>query len=317
MTLSKLAQLANVSVSVVSKAFSGRADISDAMREHVFEVARQHGCFQQFYHVPYDRPVVALIIPEAISEFYIRYVEELKKGLEKCGYTLLLSISNFDSNLASELAKYYTTHNKVNALILLDHITEYPASSDTIIVRQSKIHHGAHNIVCPETLLAIEDALLYLRETGRKRIAYIGEPLTKGIEKQLQELMRNVGFSVSDEYIICSRKRFEEAGRDGVEQLLKLPEMPDAIFGAYSGITSGIISALNEHGVAIPEKTAVISLTSVPKCHPDLDVAYIDSCVPEICEKIVSVIKDRIESKTKLAPCEIHVSSKFHKGETT
>ena len=38
MTLSKLAKLANVSVSVVSKAFSGRDDVSEEMRERVFAV---------------------------------------------------------------------------------------------------------------------------------------------------------------------------------------------------------------------------------------------------------------------------------------
>ena len=70
MTLSKLAKLANVSVSVVSKAFSGRDDVSESMREHVFAVAKEHGCFHQFYHVPYDRPVVAVIIPEIISNYY-------------------------------------------------------------------------------------------------------------------------------------------------------------------------------------------------------------------------------------------------------
>ena len=78
MTLSKLAQLANVSVSVVSKAFSGRDDVSESMREHVFVVAREHGCFEQFYHAPYDKPVVAVIIPEAISEYYIRNIQTLK-----------------------------------------------------------------------------------------------------------------------------------------------------------------------------------------------------------------------------------------------
>ena len=78
MTLSKLAQLANVSVSVVSKAFSGRSDISDAMREHVFQVARENGCFQQFYHVPYDKPVIAVIIPEIIHVPF-QYVNVLNK----------------------------------------------------------------------------------------------------------------------------------------------------------------------------------------------------------------------------------------------
>ena len=60
MTLSKLAALANVSVSVVSKAFSGRADVSDSMREHVFAVAKENGCFEQFYHARYDKPVIAV-----------------------------------------------------------------------------------------------------------------------------------------------------------------------------------------------------------------------------------------------------------------
>ena len=66
MTLSKLAQLANVSVAVVSKAFAGKDGVSEAMREHVFAVAKEHGCFQQFYHARYDKPVIAVIIPEAI-----------------------------------------------------------------------------------------------------------------------------------------------------------------------------------------------------------------------------------------------------------
>ena len=81
MTLSKLAKLANVSVSVVSKAFSGRDDVSESMREHVFEIAREHGCFQQFYHIPYDKPVVAVIFPELTSHFYMKYLEILKTQL--------------------------------------------------------------------------------------------------------------------------------------------------------------------------------------------------------------------------------------------
>ncbi len=120
MTLSKLAQLANVSVSVVSKAFSGREDVSESMREHVFSVAREHGCFGQFYHARYDKPVIAVIIPEAISKYYIKYVEELKVRLERNNCTLLLSISNFDQKMEGELIRYYSEHGKVDALIVVN-----------------------------------------------------------------------------------------------------------------------------------------------------------------------------------------------------
>ena len=134
MTLSKLAQLANVSVSVVSKAFSGKDGVSDAMREHVFAVAREHGCFEQFYHVPYDKPVVAVIIPEAISVYYIHFIEVLKKSMERNGYTMLLSISNFDPEMTRELVRYYTEHGKVNGIVLFGSAPEIKRKSETALI---------------------------------------------------------------------------------------------------------------------------------------------------------------------------------------
>ena len=45
MTLRELAKLAHVSVSTVSKAFSGAEDISESTREMIFSLAKEHGCF--------------------------------------------------------------------------------------------------------------------------------------------------------------------------------------------------------------------------------------------------------------------------------
>ena len=134
MTLSKLAQLAHASVSTVSKAFSGKGDISDATREHIFSVAREHGCFQQFYHMPYDRPVVAVVIPEAVSQTYLRYVETLRKELEKNEYTMLLSISNFDPQMLQELTRYYFEHGKVDGLILVGGSVSLPPDCRTVLI---------------------------------------------------------------------------------------------------------------------------------------------------------------------------------------
>ena len=44
MNLSKLAQIANVSVSTVSKAFSDSNEISIQTKEHIFEIAKEYGC---------------------------------------------------------------------------------------------------------------------------------------------------------------------------------------------------------------------------------------------------------------------------------
>ena len=49
-TLSKLAKLANVSVSTASKAFSGSPEVNEETRQLVFRVAKEHGCFKKFYN---------------------------------------------------------------------------------------------------------------------------------------------------------------------------------------------------------------------------------------------------------------------------
>jgi len=191
MTLSKLAALANVSVSVVSKAFSGRADVSDSMREHVFAVAKENGCFEQFYHARYDKPVIAVIIPEVISQYYTRYMHLLQNAIEKNGYTMLLSISNFDRHLAEELTRYYTQHHRTDGLIMFGSERGFPQNSKTVgiqITEKEPQNVGAS--VSHVLDGALEQALRYLQAKGHTKIAYVGEAFTEGKKSLLQKKMQ-------------------------------------------------------------------------------------------------------------------------------
>ena len=253
MTLSKLAQLANVSVSVVSKAFSGKDGVSDAMREHVFAVAREHGCFEQFYHVPYDKPVVAVIIPEAISVYYIHFIEVLKKSMERNGYTMLLSISNFDPEMTRELVRYYTEHGKVNGIVLFGSASEIKRKSETALITVNDSSADSYaSTVQFDLKSGLSEAVAHLRALGHRRIAYVGEPLTRMKCSILRSTMEDAGLEASSELMIESLHRFEEAGRDGARRLLALDERPTAIFCAYGYVTKGIIEEIEAHGLCIP-----------------------------------------------------------------
>lgn len=316
MTLSKLAQLANVSVSVVSKAFSGREDVSESMREHVFAVAREHGCFQQFYHVPYDKPVVAVIIPEVISQFYIHYMETLKKNLEESGYTMLLSISNFDDQMKEELIRYHVEHGKVDGLIVFGSCPTFSSPSTAVVSfgRENPVF-GCNVKFCLRE--GMEQALLALKAAGHRRIAYVGEPLTEGKALLFRELLEQHGFETSKEYLVCSRFRFAEAGADGARQLWVQDQKPTAIFGAYGYITQGILSELERMGVSVPEEVSVISMDSDPDpVHPTREVACIPSEIETVCAAMVRALSERIRSKHPNAPQIMEVSTRFVRGDT-
>lgn len=300
MTLSKLAKLANVSVSVVSKAFSGRDDISEHMREHVFKVAKEHGCFQQFYHARYDKPVIAVIIPEAISKYYIRYIQKLKEDIELNGYTMLLSISNFDPELIKELANYYVVHSKVDGLIVIDenfNPSFNPTDFNTAIVTISSNKYsfpGTH--IVKSNLKGIHYAVSYLYENGHKRIGFIGEFLTENKQKAIENELSNLGLEVNKNWIYSSALRFEEAGKKGVETIFsKNGEKPTAIIGAYGYITQGILSKLKELNISVPSEVSVISLNNEPSpISNDLDLSYVSSNIDNLCSMAIEILNEKI-----------------------
>lgn len=61
-TLSKIAKLANVSVSTASKAFSGSTEVNEETREMIFDIAKKNECFKRFYNVKYPELVIAIIV---------------------------------------------------------------------------------------------------------------------------------------------------------------------------------------------------------------------------------------------------------------
>ena len=319
MTLSKLAQLANVSVSVVSKAFSGRSDISDAMREHVFSVARQHGCFQQFYHARYDKPVIAVIIPEVISKYYVGYVEILKKEIEANGYTMLLSINNFDEQLTAELIRYYTAHGKVDGLILVDSYASVSTDVSTAVVAISSSEIAKFRISVFHTMQnALRESVECLYSLGHRRIAYVGEALTESKGDLLSDELCRVGITDSRELIYSSRLRFEEAGEDGVEHLFKDEnKSPTAIFGAYGYITEGIIAALLSRGYSIPEDVSVISMDNVPwPMHSSLDVAHIEYDMERASAAAIALLKLQMENPSKPLAKSVELHASFSRGNS-
>ena len=61
MTLTKLAKLANVSVSTASKAFSMSSEVNEETRKIIFDIAKEHGCFKKYYNANYPKLVIAIV----------------------------------------------------------------------------------------------------------------------------------------------------------------------------------------------------------------------------------------------------------------
>jgi DNA-binding LacI/PurR family transcriptional regulator len=289
------------------------------MREHVFAVAKENGCFEQFYHARYDKPVIAVIIPEVISQYYTRYMHLLQNAIEENGYTMLLSISNFDRHLAEELTRYYTQHHRTDGLIMFGSERGFPKNSKTVGIQiTGKEPQNVGASVSHVLDGALEQALRCLQAKGHTKIAYVGEAFTEGKKFLLQKKMQEFGMEIRPEWIYTSRMRFEDAGKDGVCKLLQGEERPTAVFGAYGYITQGILQELETMGLEVPRDISVISMDHDPKpLHPTMKVSYITSGIEETCAQVMEFLKERLGSNEPNEPCkQIQVELSFHEGET-
>ena len=105
MTLTKLARIANVSVSTASKAFSMSSDISELTREEVFAAARANGCFKKLFnekgiHIPSDIKIISFdnISTSAYSVPSLSSVEFLGKKAAELTVSSVLDILNGGSS---------------------------------------------------------------------------------------------------------------------------------------------------------------------------------------------------------------------------
>ena len=87
MTMRELAKLCNVSISTVSKAFLDADDVSSNTKKHIFEIAKENGCYGKFYKGKYHKKIIGVICPELEGLYYTGFITELKRLMEKSDFS--------------------------------------------------------------------------------------------------------------------------------------------------------------------------------------------------------------------------------------
>ena len=110
-------------------------------------------------------------------------------------------------------------------------------------------------------------AVNHLIERGYQRIAHLAGNPTLYVSRKRSEgyeaALRDHGRDIRSEYIITGGYH-EEDGRAGVERLLSLTDPPDAIFTVNDPVAIGAFRQLQDLGVAIPGKMALVGFSNNP-----------------------------------------------------
>ena len=247
MNLSKLAQIANVSVSTVSKAFSDSHEISQQTKEMIFSVAKEHGCFDKYYKPVYQKKVIAVVCPEMLGIHYTQMATSLSKEISARNGTMLLSVDDFSAEKNQELIDYYTKFCRADGIIVIEPAAVVKNSTDIPIV-QIGLENEAKNVDCVNVIVneAMDSAFDYLLKNNYKKIGFIGEKYAQQEYEYFKSTLDRFEIFVPEKNISISDMRFYDAGYYGMENFIKSGDIPDVIFAAYSHIAVGVLQRLKE-----------------------------------------------------------------------
>ena len=298
-TLSKIAKLANVSVSTASKAFSGSKEVNEETREMIFDIAKKNDCFKKFYNVRYPKLVIAVIAPEFKSTYYTCCLSYIQNKLQIENSELCVSTTDFSEENEKALIKYYYNHSDVDGVIIIASQTDIAAYSEIPIVLINPLSKPKYGISVSSNLQpALCESIDYLISKNINSMGFIGEKLTYKKQGLFEQILKEKGITLDEAYISISDERFEEGGYRAMENLFLKHKLPRAIICAYDNMAIGAVRCIYDHGLSVPQDIAVLGMDDISEAgflNPPL--ASISSKTEEICKIATETIINQIKGK--------------------
>ena len=270
MNQKKIAQLAHVSPSTVSKALHGNRDVSAELAEKIRQIAIENGYLKEkserkLSNLRQKKPLIAIFCPEIISVYYSHNVTLIKNEIESLGGESFVCIYDFSDEKLDQMLESLIMRNGCDAIIAVG--SRASAADDMhlpiayVDIRNAR---DIGEVLCYNADGMMELAVNHLLEVGCKRIGYMGEALTHSKQVAFIKALQKANAPLYEELIYTSDKRFEYAGFDCANQLLASAHHPDGIVAAYDEIALGAMHVLSKNNVQIPKDIAFVGINNIP-----------------------------------------------------
>jgi len=320
LTYQKIAKMANVAVSTVSKALSGSNEVSEDTAAKVYTVALNCGYFeekrmQRRQLSPRNPLTVSLLVPEIDSTEYSRTVAIVYRRLENLGIDMKLHIVGFDLQKETEMLGKLQTDISVDGILSC---SIHPITSPLAIPVVQMACKGQVDSVYSDVLGTMKKAVNFFKQQQYREIAFVGEEKTQAKQRAFLQAMKDAGFPAHAASVYTDEKRFQEAGRYAVRRMIQNGYIPDAIITPNDEIALGVMEELNYHDVAIPQRVAILGYNNTKYATlPEIGLSSVELFEEKQCEIAVNLLLERIRGTLKDPPQEIKIESNLVLRRTT
>jgi DNA-binding LacI/PurR family transcriptional regulator len=277
--MAKVARLAGVSLSTVSRSLSGSPMISEQTRQRVRDIAASIN-----YSVDSSASTlrtgltrtIAVVIPlehaskQRLSDpFFLEMLGGIADELTARGYSMLLSKTTQDPR---EWIIGMVGSRRVDGVIVIGqslhhaHLNELAAANINMVVWGARLPDQRYITVGSDNWEAGYKGTSHLLEQGCRRIVFLGDPAVPEVSARREgflQALRTAGLERTPRLEVAVRFG-SDAAYEAVSSLLNAHADFDGIFACSDVIAMSAMRALNERGRKIPEDVALVGFDDVP-----------------------------------------------------
>ena len=276
-TIKDVARKAGVSPSTISKYMNGgnvREENVEAIRRAIETLDYRVNPFARSLKTQRSRSI-GILLPDITAPFFGAVVTALDKTLREYGYHSLMSCYSANHGMERDNLRYLISTG-IDGLIYIpedlsaEEYYELTANCNVPMVQMDRMIQG---VEADAVLVDNADITYYstaeLISQGHRNIAMMTGPKSVFTAKERQvgylRALSDHGILFDDDLFVSNENTFA-TGYHGFEHLWKLAERPTAVISTNYDITIGLVTAVREKGLRIPEDIDIVGFDCVEVC---------------------------------------------------
>ncbi|ASA26490.1 LacI family DNA-binding transcriptional regulator [Paenibacillus donghaensis] len=282
MNIKRIAEMAGVSVSTVSKIMNNYSDVSDKTKQRVLQIIEQTG-----YSPSNSAKTLATrksnligvifageLNVEFTHPFFVEVLNAFKKQMGVLGYDLIF----FSNEKFIHSGDYFARcqHFQVDGCVIISGqkmepaIRELDQSSIPCIGVDLELTGSKSAYLMSDNFQIASKVVEHFYLLGYRELGFIGSSADSDISNRREagyiKAIESFGMTVNRDWFVHGEDFFEPSGYAVMKQWLLSGNLPRAVFAASDLLALGAVRALKEHGLQIPGDVAIIGCDDIEAC---------------------------------------------------
>ncbi|MCL2129354.1 MAG: LacI family transcriptional regulator [Treponema sp.] len=269
-TISDIAKKANVSRSLVSRVLNNKSGVSPANRKTILEAISEYNYKPNALAralANQKTQTIGVVMDDLCDKFIFDLIRGMQDTGEKLGYNIIFCSGNANMDVKIRYVDYFMQGRTDGMIAFGSRLTdsnifrEMVEQPNPFVLIEGNIPDHEFNNIQLDNAGGAYKATKHLLDLGYKKIWHVTGDLNFNVSldrrKGFLMAMQDYNADINEDSIIIADFE-EELAHKRVSALLRDKKVPDACFAGADKTAYGVIRALYENGLRVPQDVAII-----------------------------------------------------------